>query len=70
MAALATVSAPSTRRGAFSGSRVLFATAAGIAVGGYVALEFFPSQPALQVWKPPHSSQLAVRVQPTLWVRV
>lgn len=52
MAALFAVSTPSTRRGTFSGSRVLFATVAGVAVGAYIALEFFPSQPLLQVAPP------------------
>lgn len=57
MAALFAVSTPSTRRGTFSGARVLFATVAGVAVGAYIALEFFPSQPLLQVGPPQaHSS--------------
>ena len=59
MAALAAVSTPSTRRGAFSGGRVLFATAAGVAVGAYIALEFFPGQPFLQARRP---DKLAVSV--------
>ena len=47
LAALAALGAPSGRKGV--GGRFAAATAAGVCVGAYIALEFFPGQPPLQV---------------------
>lgn len=45
--ALAALGAPQHKRGV--GGRFAAAAAAGVAVGAYIALEFFPGQPPLQV---------------------
>jgi hypothetical protein len=50
LAALAALGAPKGRKGI--GSRFAAATVAGVCVGAYIALEFFPGQPPLQVTTP------------------
>lgn len=47
LAALAALGAPKGRSG--MGGRFAAATAAGVCAGAYIALEFFPGQPPLQV---------------------